>query len=273
MHTVGKCRVGYDAIISRVGLHMWEEPIISGVKGSGTIFFAGCSLGCVYCQNYRISHSDYGKRYKIADIVDAIRILQDLGAHNINFVNPGHYAHIVEQVLQQYKPLVPVVYNSSGYDSVATLRRLQGLIDIYLPDCKYADPALARRYSHIADYPTVAQTAIEEMVRQQPNIEIQNGLMKKGVIIRHLVLPNASNDSVNILSQLYKKYGEQVYYSVMSQYTPYGEAAEYPEINRAIKPLEYKLAVGVLQRVGAKNVFVQDISASNTAYIPPFTGE
>ena len=272
--SVGLCRVGYDAIVSRVALHPWEEPILSGTNGSGTIFFAGCNLGCVFCQNYAISHSNYGHRYTVDALIQAMQSLEQQGAHNINFVNPSHYAHILRQVLARYKPRIPVVYNTSAYDSVDTLRTLEGLVDIYLPDCKYADPNLAARYSHRSDYPTVAMAAIAEMVSQRPQLVYsKDGLLQSGVIIRHLVLPEASQDSVQVLTKLYNMYGNSVYYSVMSQYTPYGDAAQYPEINRKIKPLEYKRAVAALQRAGAVNVFVQDCEAATDAYIPPFTGD
>lgn len=270
---VGACHVGYDAIVSRVGLHAWEEPILSGTRGSGTIFFAGCSMACVYCQNYRISHSAYGKHYTVAQLADAMRSLVDAGAHNINFVNPTHYAHILREVLTLYRPPVPVVYNSGGYDSVEILRTLQGLIDVYLPDMKYATEASAGTYSKRPDYPTVARSAIAEMVRQQPLPVLQDGLLQRGVIIRHLVLPTLSDESVSLLQDLYKTYGEHVYYSVMNQYTPYGDAAQYPAIDRKIKPLEYKRAVAALQRMGAANVFVQEESAADTLYIPPFEGD
>lgn len=252
---------------------MWEEPIISGTQGSGTIFFSGCNMACVFCQNYEISHRVFGKRYSIDSLIDAIFKLQEMGAHNINFVNPSHYVHILVEVLSKYRPKIPVVYNTSGYDSVESLRRLQGLVDIYLPDCKYIDEQTALRYSGRVDYPNVAKQAIDEMVRQQPQLTIQNGLMQKGVLIRHLVLPNQTKQSVALLQYLYNTYGERVYYSVMSQYTPYGDAANYPEIDRKLKPLEYKAVVSALIQMGATNVFLQDETSADSLYIPPFEGE
>ena len=271
--TVGACGVGYLPRISRVGLHLWEEPIISGSVGSGTIFFAGCNLRCVFCQNYAISHQLLGKPYTVAQVADAMRSLVDQGAHNINFVTPSHYTHVIIEALSLYRPPVPVVYNTSAYDSVDTLQRLEGLVDIYMPDYKYADDNIASTYSGARDYPTVAWNAIAEMHRQQPKVVIENGLMQKGVLIRHLVLPSYSSQSVEIVQKLYKTYGDDIYLSVMSQYTPMGDAAKYPEINRTLKPLEYTRVVAALNRLGATQVFVQESTAATTAYVPPFDGE
>lgn len=271
---VGRCGMPYLPVVSRVALHPWEEPIISGTRGSGTIFFAGCSMGCVYCQNYEISHDNKGKVYTIDKLIDAIRSLEKQGAHNINFVNPTHYAHILKEVLTSYRPKVPVVYNTGGYDDVQTLMSLEGLVDIYLPDYKYIDTALSTRYSDVPDYPQVAWDAIAEMVRQQPAIVLdEDGILQKGVVIRHLVLPTMSAQSIDIVKKLYTTYGEKVYYSLMSQYVPHGKAKDYPEINRLLKPLEYKIVVSAMQEMGAKQVFVQDTDAAGSEYIPAFTGE
>ena len=271
--TVGLCGVGAMPVISRVGLHQWEEPIISGTRGSGTIFFAGCNLRCVFCQNYRISHQLVGKPYTIEALADAMRSLVDAGAHNINFVTPSHYTHVLRRVLTLYRPPVPVVYNTGGYDSVEALRTLEGLVDVYMPDYKYVDADMAALYSACPDYPRVAWEAIAEMHRQQPQAVVEDGLMRRGVLIRHLVLPSHSTQSVAAVQRLYDAYGDSVYLSVMNQYTPYGEAERYPEINRPLKPLEYTRVVAALNRAGATRVFVQDAAASSTVYIPPFDGE
>lgn len=271
--TVGLCGVGYLPVVSRVGLHMWEEPIISGTNGSGTIFFAGCNLGCVFCQNYDISHDLRGKVYTVQMLADAMRKLVDEGAHNINLVTPSHYVHAIVEALSLYRPPVPVVYNTSGYDSVEALRSLEGLVDVYMPDYKYMDKAKAAKYSQRPDYPEVAWAAIAEMHRQQPRLVLEDGLLKQGMIIRHLVLPEMSAESVKIVESLYKTYGETVYLSVMNQYVPYGRAADYPEINRRLKPLEYTRAIRALERLGATNVFVQDKEAASAVYIPPFNEE
>jgi len=273
LHMVGRCGVGYLPRISRVGLHLWEEPIISGTNGSGTIFFAGCNLGCVFCQNYEISHLLVGKEYTVAELADAMRYLVDQGAHNINFVTPSHYVHAIVEALSVYRPPVPIVYNSGGYDKVDTLRRLEGLVDVYMPDYKYTDVGIAAKYSGCADYPDVAWAAIAEMHRQQPSPQLKDGLIQKGVLIRHLVLPNQSTQSVQAVQRLYNEYGDSVYLSVMSQYVPMGNAANYPEINRVLKPLEYKRVVAALERMGATNVFIQDCESATTTYIPPFDGE
>ena len=271
--TVGACGVGYLPKVSRVGLHMWEEPIISGTRGSGTIFFAGCNLRCVFCQNYAISHELLGKTYTIAEVADAMRQLVDKGAHNINFVTPSHYTHVIVEALKLYRPPVPIVYNTSGYDGVESLKRLEGLVDVYMPDYKYADESMSANYSGVKNYPTFAWDAIAEMHRQQPVVVIEDGIMKRGVLVRHLVLPSYSTQSVDLVQRLYKTYGDSIYLSVMSQYTPLGDAAAHPEINRTIKPLEYTRVVAVLNRLGATQVFVQDITAANAAYVPPFDGE
>ncbi|MBQ9145494.1 MAG: radical SAM protein [Clostridia bacterium] len=269
----GLCGVGWHPVVSRVGLHMWEEPIISGRQGSGTIFFTGCNMDCVFCQNYAISHDRLGKRYTVEELAEAMRSLVEMGAHNINFVNPTHYVEAIIEALRIYRPPVPIVYNSSGYERVETLRRLEGLVDIYLPDYKYLDGQVARKYSGRGDYPEVAWAAIEEMVRQQPNTVVEDGILQKGVVIRHLVLPEQSTQSVALVERLYRRFGEDVYYSLMSQYTPYGRAREYPEINRVLKPLEYRRVVAAMERLGAEKVFVQDFSSQGEVFIPPFEGE
>lgn len=265
---LGLCHSSWTPRISRVALHMWEEPIISGTNGSGTIFFTGCNMDCVFCQNYAISHENVGRNVGVNGIVDGMRQLVDLGANNINFVNPTHYVDAILEALAVYKPPVPVLYNTSSYERVETIQRLEGLVDIYLPDYKYNNSDSARRYSGRANYPDVAWDAIREMVRQKPFPVIEDGLMKQGVIIRHLVLPGLSGESVELLERLYAAYGEKVYYSIMSQYTPYGRAVDYPEINRPLKALEYTRAVSALRRRGATNVFVQESTSSDVLYIP-----
>lgn len=274
INTLGYCRSPYLPVISRVGLHKWEEPIISGTNGSGTIFFAGCHLQCVYCQNYAISHNNMGRTASVAELAQAMRDLVAQGAHNINFVNPTHYVHAILASLKLYRPPVPLVYNSSGYENVDTLKQLADTIDIYLPDCKYLDATLSARYSCAAGYPDVVLQALDEMVAQRPTLQFdENGMLQSGVVIRHLVLPGYSSQSVALLKTLYNRYGDKVYYSIMSQYTPYGMVADYPEINRQLIPLEYTRCVACMQRLGAQNVFIQDMTSADTAYIPPFEGD
>lgn len=267
---IGRCHTGAEARICRVALHHWEEPIISGTHGSGTIFFGGCSLGCVFCQNYEISHFSSGRPYTINSLIDAIKRLEDNGAHNINFVNPTHYAHVLYNVLSHYRPSVPVVYNTGGYDKVETLQKLDGLIDIYLPDLKYLSPALAGRYSRQENYPAVACAALDEMFRQAGPVQVTNGLMQKGMIVRHMMLPGQSSEAVRVVEYLANRYGNTIYISAMSQYTPHGRTEEYPEINRRLKPIEYKRMVAALKRLGVTNCFIQDTDSSDEQYIPPF---
>ena len=266
----GACHMGQEARICRTALHEWEEPIISGTRGSGTIFFAGCSLHCVFCQNSAISHSAVGRIYTINEIIAAMRQLIEAGAHNINFVNPTHYAHVLKEVLTAYKPPVPVVYNTGGYDKVETLRELRGLIDVYLPDFKYIKSETSLRYSGRADYPDVAMRALDEMYAQVGEPQIESGLMQRGMIVRHLVLPGESEDGVRIMDYLTKAYGNRIYISAMSQYTPHGDLRAYPEINRRLKPIEYKRVVAALRRARQKNCFIQEESSATEEYIPPF---
>ncbi len=266
----GLCGEGSFARVARAALHMWEEPVISGKNGSGTIFFSGCSMACVFCQNYEISHLHKGKDYTVGMLVEAIRQLEREGAHNINFVNPTHYAHIIKSVLKAYTPSVPVVYNSSGYELVETLKELQGLVDIYLPDLKYMDDSLSLKYSGRECYFYFASRAIAEMVKQRGAPKIIDGIMQSGVIVRHLVLPNCTSDSVKIMDYLVREYGESIYISAMSQYTPYGEASQYPEISAKLKKIEYTRVVARLSKLGFTQCFVQDMDSSGEQYIPPF---
>ncbi len=266
----GKCHAGAEARICRVALHHWEEPIISGTRGSGTIFFSGCSLGCVFCQNYEISHFSVGRPYTTKELIDAIQHLEAAGAHNINFVNPTHYAHVLYTALMQYRPSVPVIYNTGGYDKVETLQMLNGLIDIYLPDLKYLTPNLAKRYSGQENYPTVACAALDEMFRQAGPAKVTGNLMQRGMIVRHMMLPGQSDEGVRVAEYLANRYGNAIYISAMSQYTPHGQMDKYPEINRRLKPIEYKRMVATLSRLGITNCFTQDIGSSDDRYIPPF---
>lgn len=270
--SIGVCGVGANPKIARIGLHYYEEPFISGSNGSGTIFFSGCSLKCVFCQNYEISSLNKGKSYSISEIVDGIKELEKLGANNINFVTPTHFAHIVYEVLNIYKPSIPVIYNSSGYESVDTLKSLEGLIDVYLPDFKYFDDDIAKRYSRVNNYRQIASKAVEEMYRQQPKLVIENGLIKKGVVVRHLVLPDNTDDSMNVINYLYSAYGDNIWLSVMNQYTPQPTFTE-PPLNRCLKKIEYTRIVALLNRLNVTNCFIQEGDASGNIYVPKFEGE
>lgn len=264
----GYCRAKEEMIIGRVGVHCYEEPPISGTCGSGTIFFSGCNLRCVYCQNYALSKELCGKRFTPSELLVQIKKLEALGVHNINLVTPTHYVDKIIETLKLYHPAVPIVYNCSGYESVETLKRLEGYVDIYLPDFKYSDNLLGQKYSNVEDYREVAILAIGEMVRQKPNI-FEGGIMKQGVIIRHLVLPECLENSKGVLRLIKEHLGIDVTMSVMSQFTPVAKC-NYPELNRTLKPLEYKIVLNFAEKLGFHNVFVQESGAADKTYIPEF---
>ena len=266
----GYCRMPALPVLARAALHQWEEPPISGTRGSGTIFFSGCPLGCVFCQNEEISHRDVGKPVTVQRLRQICMELVDQGAHNINFVTPTHYSHILAQVLDAPLP-VPVVFNSGGYDSVSTLESLEGKIDIYLPDLKYMDGVPAGRYSAAPDYPAVAAAAIREMVRQVgPCVFDENGLLKKGVIIRHLVLPGQAEGAKQVMDWVAREFPKgTVLFSLMSQYTPYGRADQFPEIDRKLRRGEIRAVQDYMDALGLDG-FTQERTSAKREYTPPF---
>ena len=265
----GRCRMPEAPVVARAALHLWEEPPISGTSGSGTVFFSGCSLGCVFCQNEQISHRDFGKPVTVDRLREIFGALIAQGAHNINLVNPTHYAHVVAQALEQPLP-VPVVWNSGGYDRVETLRALEGKVDIYLPDYKYRTADYAARYADAADYPQAAEAAIVEMVRQTGLYCYENGLLKRGVIIRHLLLPGKLAEAKRVMDWVAETFQPgQVLFSLMSQYIPWGRAAEYPELNRRLRASEIRAAEGYMADLGLEG-FTQGAEAARADYIPPF---
>ena len=266
----GYCRMPALPVLARVALHQWEEPPISGTRGSGTIFFSGCCLGCVFCQNEEISHRDVGKPVTVQRLRQICMELVDQGAHNINFVTPTHYSHILAQVLDTPLP-VPVVFNSGGYDRVSTLESLEGKIDIYLPDLKYMDSVPAGRYSAAPDYPAVAAAAIREMVRQVgPCVFDENGLLKKGVIIRHLVLPGQAEGAKQVMDWVAREFPKgTVLFSLMSQYTPYGRADQFPEIDRKLRRGEIRAVQDYMDALGLDG-FTQERTSAKREYTPPF---
>ena len=265
----GRCRMPEAPVVARAALHLWEEPPISGTSGSGTVFFSGCSLGCVFCQNEQISHRDFGKSVTIDRLREIFGALIAQGAHNINLVNPTHYAHVVAQALEQPLP-VPVVWNSGGYDRVETLRALEGKVDIYLPDYKYRTADYAARYADAADYPQAAEAAIVEMVRQTGLYCYENGLLKRGVIIRHLLLPGKLAEAKRVMDWVAETFQPgQVLFSLMSQYIPWGRAAEFPELNRRLRASEIRAAEGYMADLGLEG-FTQGAEAAQADYIPPF---
>lgn len=274
----GFCGVTEQPKVARAFLHMWEEPCISGTRGSGTIFFAGCNLKCVYCQNFNISQEHFGKEITEARLVEILTELVHKGAHNINLVNPSHYVQVIARVLRELKAAgkltVPVVYNSSGYESVAALKTVEGLIDVYLPDMKYSEVDTSLKYSKAKDYPQVSQEAVLEMYRQvgSPVLDA-SGIIRRGLIIRHLILPGHTKESINVLNWISKNVPKSVYVSLMSQYTPFYAAENYPEINRPITRKEYERVVGHLYKLGLEEGYVQERQSADIQYIPDFNLE
>ena len=271
---VGYCGVGDCVKIARVGLHEWEEPCISYGKGSGTIFFSGCNLRCVYCQNNEISSHLNGTEISISKLSDEMLKLQDMGAVNINFVTPTHYADKIVSALDMVKDKlhIPTVYNCGGYESLDTLKMLEGYIDIYLPDLKYFSPEISKKYSGCSDYFEVAVSAIEEMSRQtgKPVFD-DNGHMKKGTMVRHLVLPTLFKDGIEAFSNLVKRVDpEDVAVSIMCQYFPTHLAEKYPEINRKTTTLEYMKVVDFVRTLGFCFGFMQERESAKKEYVPVF---
>ena len=268
------CGMPAAPVLARAALHRWEEPCISGTRGSGTIFFSGCILGCCFCQNDSISRGRQGQAVTVERLADIFRELEAAGAHNINLVNPTHYADAVLAAAERYRPSIPFVYNSGGYERVETLRRLEGLIDIYLPDMKYADPARSSRYAGVGDYFPVAAAALREMHRQTGEaVYAEEGgvrLMRRGMLVRHLLLPQGTGDAVKIL-QWVKENLPGVPVSLMAQYLPCGRAAEYKEINRRITKREYHKVLHALETLGLDG-FIQQRKSSDALYIPAFDG-
>lgn len=278
---LGYCGAGDGLRLARAALHHWEEPCISGdpgdVRGSGTVFFSGCPLGCCFCQNYRISHEAFGAPVTEARLADICLRLQDEGAYNINFVTGTPYTDQILRVLDRIrgsKLTVPIVWNSGGYERIETLRRLEGYVDIYLPDLKYMDSARAMRYSGAADYPDVATAAILEMQRQTGHpVFDDGGMLRRGCIVRHLVMPGGRHDSFAALDWLKAHFApDAILVSMMAQYTPFYKSKEHPEIDRRITTFEYR---SVCDRVRADGFYgyFQEKSAAKEEYTPPFDME
>ena len=266
----GFCRAGLLPVINRVAPHFWEEPCISGKNGSGTVFFGGCNLKCVYCQNSVISRTPKGKKYTVDELTEQIKKLEDMGVHNINLVTPTHYTYAITQALTKYKPSVPIVYNCGGYESAITLKKLEGLVDIYLTDFKYISSDIAKRYSKAPDYPEKVKSALKEMLRQTgAPVFDSECMMQKGVIVRHLVLPSNTDESIRIIDYLDREYGDDILFSLMHQYYPAGEAKEYPEINRRITKREYEKVLDKLLN-SSLDGFVQDSDSAKASYTPKF---
>lgn len=274
----GFCGVPSEVYLARAALHFWEEPCISGTRGSGTVFFSGCVLGCVYCQNYEVAHARAGQAVSISRLAEIFLELQAQGAHNINLVTPTHYVPQIRTAALEAREKglsIPFVFNCGGYEKTDTLQMLEGIVDIYLTDFKYMDPEAARRYSGAGDYPEKAKAALAEMVRQCPSAEFDDeGIMQKGVIVRHLLLPGMVKNGKAVLDYLYGTYGDQIWVSLMNQYTPFPRVKErYPEIGRKVTKREYRSLVDHALDLGFVNAFIQEGGTAEESFIPAFDGE
>ena len=284
---MGYCDQSAEITAARASLHFWEEPCLSGASGSGTVFFSGCNLKCVFCQNYNIAHKNIGQKISVERLSEIFLELQLKGANNINLVTGAHFIPQIREalLLSKQKGLsVPIVYNSSGYEEVKSLRLLDKLVDIYLPDLKYFSPELGKKYSNAPDYFAKASLAIEEMFRQVgPPVFFNNSaenifdyndnmLLKRGVIVRHLILPGETGDSKKILRYLYKTYKNDIYVSIMNQYTPLPHVSEIPELNRKVTDEEYKRVIAFAEKIGIENGFIQDGDTAAESFIPEFDG-
>lgn len=273
----GVCGVSSEIKVARAALHYWEEPCISGKRGSGAVFFSGCSLHCVFCQNREISDGKEGKVISKERLSDIFIELAGKGANNINLVTPGQYIPDIVWAVNDAKSRgmkLPIIYNTSGYENVTELKLLEGIVDVYLPDFKYMDSTLSARYSRAKDYPSVAKQALSEMVRQQPDVVIDDstGLIQKGVIVRQLLLPGHVNDAKAVLKYLYDTYHDHVYISMMSQFTPIA-LKDYPEINRTVTKREYERLVNYALEIGITNAFIQEGDVAKDSFIPAFDCE
>lgn len=271
---LGFCGASNKIRIARAALHFWEEPCLSGANGAGTVFFSHCNMKCVYCQNYRISTRGAGHEVSIGELAEIFLDLQSQGANNIDLVTPTHYALDIAEAVKKAKDSglhIPVLYNCGGYESVETLKRLEGLIDIYMPDMKYYRDKYAVKYSSAPRYFETACAALEEMYRQTGAFVLdENGIMQSGVIVRHMMLPGLMLDTKKIMDYLFDTYGNNIYISLMSQYTPLKNVERFPELNRKIDMKKYNSIVDYCMNRGMENVFIQEGSAAKESFIPCF---
>lgn len=273
----GFCGVGAKVMVARAALHMWEEPCISGTKGSGAVFFSGCGLRCCFCQNHDIAIGSRGLAVSVERLGEIFLELKEKGAANINLVTGAHY---VPQIIEALKLArmqgmdLPVVYNSSGYEKLETLKLLEGYVDIYLPDLKYMEPDLAQKFSHAPDYVERAKAAIKEMVRQSGSCQFgEDGYIRRGTIVRHLILPGHTKNSRKVLRYLHETYGEEIYISIMNQYTPVREFGEFKELNRKVTKREYEKVLDTAVEMGIQNGFIQEGETASESFIPEFDYE
>lgn len=273
-NALGFCKMGKDLMVARATLHFWEEPIISGEKGSGTVFFSGCNLKCVFCQNFQISTNNFGKKITTERLSEIFLELQSQGANNINLVTPTHFIpQIIEAItLAKAKGLnLPIVYNSSGYEKIETIKLLKGYIDIYLPDFKYFDDRYAIKYSKCPNYFEYASKSIAEMISQTGKpVFNSEGLLVKGTIVRHMMLPRLLEDSKKIIHYLAENYNDDIFISIMNQYTPTNNIQKYPEINCTVSNEEYDSLIDYAIDIGIKNGFMQEGETQKTSFIPEF---
>ena len=274
----GICSVTGSGIVgARAALHMWEEPCISGENGSGTVFFSGCPLRCVYCQNYYIANGTTGSEISKERLAEIFLELQEKNAENINLVTPTHYTPEIIWAVKRAREQglhLPIVYNCSGYEKVETLKLLEGIVDIYLTDFKYMDKEVAKRYSRAENYPEIAKATLTEMVRQCGEAEFDNrGMMKRGIIVRHLLLPGQMKNAKDVVQYVYETYGDQVFLSLMNQYTPLPHVEKYPELNRRITEEEYDELVDYAIELGVENGFIQEGETAEESFIPEFNEE
>ncbi len=272
--SIGYCKAKAKIKVSLVSLHMWEEPFISGTNGSGTIFFTNCNLGCIYCQNKKI-RDGYGKTITIKRFSEILLEQQSRNAHNINLVTPTHYVPLIRKGIVKAKEKglsIPIVYNTSSYENVNTIKMMNGLVDIYLADLKYYDDFYGKKYSKVNDYFKYASLAIEEMYKQVGNPIIKNNLLKKGLVVRVLLLPGLVEDAKNIIKYLYNKYKDNIYISIMNQYTPVDKYI-YEELNHKVLDTEYEQLVDYACDLGIKNAFIQEGDACLESFIPDFNLE
>lgn len=273
----GFCGAGKEVRIARAALHFWEEPCISGDNGSGTVFFSNCTMKCVYCQNYEVSTNNLGYEVSINELADIFLDLQRQGANNINLVTPTHYVPQIIKALDIAKKngmTLPVVYNTGGYESAQTIELLNGYVDVYMPDFKYFNDDIAVKYSKAYNYKKTVTDALDLMYNQVGMPVFDNkGIMQKGMIIRHLMLPNLLNDTVHIINYINKRFGNNVYFSLMSQYTPIRKIEEIPSLNEKLDMRKYNEAVRLCERLGMENVFLQEGEAASESFIPEFFGK
>ncbi len=265
--TKGACGTDNKIRIAKFYLHSFEEPVISGTRGSGTVFFCGCSLKCAFCQNFELSRNLRGKEITVNELAEIFKTLESNGAHNINLVNPTHYSDKIIEALKIYRPNIPIVYNTHGYENIEVLEKLNDYIDVYLPDVKFYSPAVSKRYTGKENYFEVASKAVEFMAKSKIYATDKDGLIKSGVIVRHLVLPQNTSDSKKILDW-FLKIKDKAYVDVMSQYTPFGDIEKFPELQRKITKREYNSVIDYAISIGIENMFYQKQISASEEYIP-----